>query len=1162
MKRTLALLTALIMLALCVPRVYAREEDKKQPCRGVVRLSYEFERETELEINGKRYAQADVSENCATVRVTASGVDYTCGVFVNGTMIGTFVSGGDLAVPGTLISEGANEITLRPETGSGYYNTDLIYGKFNEDDFELLSFELLAADGEKIAFDFYKYMPIANSAGVTPVSAEYNGKSVKVGDGWIQETYMGGNTPDVPVMVGMRFESGFNSGKIIYEIDTTELPEGENVIKFYVPETGKYLDETDTIIVNNQAPRAEIAFAGREYLTSNDDLTITFSDSVSGFSKAYVTLDDRKVYTAYKAGEYDLSSAKISDGRHTLCVYTKDKLGNEGYAYAFFEYASNAPVSPVYENGAISGEGDIYGARLIKNINLYLGGNAACGDALGCTDERLAAFDEMDDGFSPYQSFLIDLEGVDSDTVYINCTSQTGNGGKYAVLAWNYAANEWEKLAAAASGTAVTVPLVIKESGYASGDKARVRIAPELIGNGSDTILWHTDTQYYSTFDDLNFLYQSISEYTVEQYKAGNIAYALYTGDFVDDARTREEAEKEYAVADKMQKIIDDAGVPNGVLAGNHDVEHDKLNYEYYHKYFPASRYSSQECFGGAINQNECHYDLISLGGYDFVILCFGYGKNADPDTVAWANAVLKAYPNRNAILATHEYINAQGMLLSDKARTMLNEIAFANENVKMILCGHSEGACSQWREVPGSDRKILEILHDYQFAELNRGPQHIINNCTCDGEGFVRLLTVTTSGQLVFRTYSPYYDIENYYAQYIDNNVYQLDLISNTQTVKTSAFRVAYGAEKTDIAEGYDVCFAVSENVYSDFTLLNDDFANNSYKTAANPDQTVTTPYDNTYGEIWYAGCEPTLFIGSNGDAPSADVAEKAVDLIPPSASALTRTSGTSTFAASIDENRALHLMPTTNECNWVTVVWKPENANISEYPYLYFSVSVPYAVKWGMCLNTSSGKRLHFALDLYEKFGYKDYSMPSDLYGSMYGYLDLSKLIPAGDTLRQVNFTAAVQFEEVTFNYAFLGKPKGCALTFVSGDAVRRYDAAQGADFESPGEPYIAGKRFVCWEDEDGNEVSFPIKPSKDQTFTAVYEDVPEYVPECRYYTEELPMAEVIPSGEAEESSAGESGSGCMSAVTVALIAAAALAVCMIAAVLIAKKKKQKAK
>ncbi len=75
MKRTLALLTALIMLALCVPRVYAREEDKKQPCRGVVRLSYEFERETELEINGKRYAQADVSENCATVRVTASGVD-------------------------------------------------------------------------------------------------------------------------------------------------------------------------------------------------------------------------------------------------------------------------------------------------------------------------------------------------------------------------------------------------------------------------------------------------------------------------------------------------------------------------------------------------------------------------------------------------------------------------------------------------------------------------------------------------------------------------------------------------------------------------------------------------------------------------------------------------------------------------------------------------------------------------------------------------------------------------------------------------------------------------------------------------------------------------------------------------------------------------------
>ena len=84
-----------------------------------------------------------------------------------------------------------------------------------------------------------------------------------------------------------------------------------------------------------------------------------------------------------------------------------------------------------------------------------------------------------------------------------------------------------------------------------------------------------------------------------------------------------------------------------------------------------------------------------------------------------------------------------------------------------------------------------VELLADYQFAELGEGPQHVENGMTCDGEGFVRLLRFTRGGQLLVSTYSPAYDKWNYYPEYVDSLVYDLDLIETPLSIRTTDFAV-----------------------------------------------------------------------------------------------------------------------------------------------------------------------------------------------------------------------------------------------------------------------------------------------------------------------------------------------------------------------------------
>ena len=68
-------------------------------------------------------------------------------------------------------------------------------------------------------------------------------------------------------------------------------------------------------------------------------------------------------------------------------------------------------------------------------------------------------------------------------------------------------------------------------------------------------------------------------------------------------------------------QILDDAGMPYGVLGGNHDVAGGNEIYDNYTKYFGEDRFSHQPTYGGSYENNKGHYDLISQDGQDFIIL-------------------------------------------------------------------------------------------------------------------------------------------------------------------------------------------------------------------------------------------------------------------------------------------------------------------------------------------------------------------------------------------------------------------------------------------------------------------------------------------------------------------------------------------------------------
>ncbi|AYA76263.1 metallophosphoesterase [Bacillus sp. Y1] len=598
--------------------------------------------------------------------------------------------------------------------------------------------------------------------------------------------------------------------------NTTTVPDGEHTI------TIADLDEevSATVIVDNTAPIISTNIKEGKTYKGAFEIQAKAKDAGAGVELVEAFLDDEPIQIPY-----DTASSKLMPGEHKLSITAKDSIGNSSTMIVHFSVVNENPAQPM--DVSSFGETLVEGDPVLKvkvtdptndkmDVSFYEGFQYDVGDKLQVKGYANVAdveppnepapqgegtFSEDDislvakqdgkyltkdssEGF-PYHRFDVTVdEKVDAnDLLELFWTGNSLPGRKVSMYAWSHATNKWELIDYKIAGESdFTLKGNVKVDGYVHEQKINVLVQDEIPSNPSDydyTFVWMSDTQYYS--ESFPYIYEQQTKWIAEHQDDMKIKYVFHTGDLVNISTDM----TQWSRANEYMKIFDDHNVPYGVLAGNHDVDQVSTDYSNYYQFFGENRFNHKPYYGGSYLNNRGHYDLISVGGNDYIMVYLGWGVT--DEGIQWINDVLKAHPDRKAILNFHEYLLATGTRhpLGEK---LYHEIVVPNKNVMAVLSGHYHEAQTLIDEIDDNgdgtpDRKVYQMLADYQA-----GPE--------GGQGYMRLLHFDVDQNRVFvNTYSPYLDDYNFYNTDTFGNkdefVMDLDLAAADKQVATDYFSV-----------------------------------------------------------------------------------------------------------------------------------------------------------------------------------------------------------------------------------------------------------------------------------------------------------------------------------------------------------------------------------
>ncbi|MEF2244795.1 S-layer homology domain-containing protein [Paenibacillus sp. IITD108] len=760
-----------------------------------------------LSIDGSEIADSSTSyalENDAYFVFEAKNVDY---YFKNGITMGP-PELGDATILYTFMDPIPNYTTLsfpipadRLKLGSDnviYIRAGSKSSPFdprpeeNKDDFEIKNIRLLLADGTEIK---------------DPLYADRD-KEIKMGDSAGKHESIGFQFNLTPEMLKAK----------AYEWDTTALEDGIHVIK------AKHQSEevSANVSVDNTAPSIEPSIEEGKQYRGTFEINALIADALSGVEHVETKLDGQNITLPYAT-----SSGSLSGGIHTLFIKATDKAGNATEKNVQFEVPDENPNSPELigptDGKSVSGssanltvkvedpEGDALDVSFYKGFKYdskhrtgFKGFKHASdteppkvmvpSGEEPLTEEDYAKIGEQDGQYLvndaveqfPYQRYEIKLDPSvkAADQAVIEWKGNSLKGRKVSLYAWSYTSGAWELLNSKIAGTEdFELTAVVKAGDYAKDHTIQVLVQDEIAALSSSspvtedrydfTIGWMSDTQYYS--ESYPHIYESIVKWFADNKEKINLKYIVHTGDIVD----KEYQEYQWIAADKKMKILEDANIPYGVLAGNHDVGHQNNDYTKYYEYFGDWRFKDMPTFGGSYKNNRGHYDLVSAGGNDFIIVYMGWGL-ADEE-IEWMNEVVSKYPERKAILALHEYllVSNNRAPIADK---IYEKVVLPNKNVFATLSGHYHDSQLKINEVDDNgdgivDRKVYQILADYQGAAEG-------------GLGFIRLMQFDIeNNKLHMKTYSPYLNEYNYYdpIQYPGKDEFSLDLDLQPKTKRVA---------------------------------------------------------------------------------------------------------------------------------------------------------------------------------------------------------------------------------------------------------------------------------------------------------------------------------------------------------------------------------------
>ncbi|WP_141430613.1 metallophosphoesterase [Bacillus sp. 03113] len=572
------------------------------------------------------------------------------------------------------------------------------------------------------------------------------------------------------------------------------------------------------VIVDNTAPTIDPSINKNKQYKGEFVIDPVITDAISGVDTIEVTLDGSKIATPYYT-----SSSQLNPGNHLLLIKAVDKAGNtkeEKFPFTVVDENPNKPVS-VTSTGKINGTPKIlvkvsdptnddmdvtfyqafqYKPKNTNSITSYE--NTAIVEPpqiavpegeQPLTNAELSLISARDGKYLttksfdkfPYHRFdvILDRSVNEKDVVELVWKGKSLKGRKVTMYAWSHFENKWKVITHKIAGTRdFTLKGNVNVSEYMKDHKINVLIQDEIPASANDyayTFVWMSDTQYYSK--SYPYIYDAQTKWIAQNKDVLKIKYVFHTGDLVEESFI----EDQWKNADQFMKTLENANVPYGVLAGNHDVDHKTSDYTQFYKYFGADRFSGKSYYGETYKNNRGHYDLISAHGNDYLMMYLGWG--VDAEGIAWMNRVLAEHPDKKAILCFHEYLMASGTR-HPNGEMIYKEVVLKNPNVIAVLSGHYHESQTIIDEIDDNldgipDRKVYQLLADYQA-----GPE--------GGQGYMRLLHIDQdNNRIIVNTYSPYLNDYNYFNMDVypgkDEFIMDLNMQPMEKRVSTDSFEV-----------------------------------------------------------------------------------------------------------------------------------------------------------------------------------------------------------------------------------------------------------------------------------------------------------------------------------------------------------------------------------
>jgi PKD repeat protein len=255
------------------------------------------------------------------------------------------------------------------------------------------------------------------------------------------------------------------------------------------------------------------------------------------------------------------------------------------------------------------------------------------------------------------------------------------------------------------------------------------------------TLVAVPDIQNYTSASRAHYITDQ-TEWIVDTRSTLNTQFVVQLGDLVSDWAWP----GHWPFASDGLKVLDDNGVPNAVVAGNHDFDNATGAHAEYDAWFPPSRYANAQWtpstarYGGYMGQDQFgddpvdranmnNYSLFTAGGVDWLVL--GLEWEAPTPALEWADRVLAAFPDREVIVFTHAFLNLPGTRRTFAQRpggtppeTIWQNFVRTHCQIRLVLNGHEHnGDLGEARRTDPNacGEPVHQILTDYQ-ARANGG--------------------------------------------------------------------------------------------------------------------------------------------------------------------------------------------------------------------------------------------------------------------------------------------------------------------------------------------------------------------------------------------------------------------------------------------------------